>query len=329
MPQPVTPGTTTALVVAYRLDGQGGGQVLNLSELREAWARDDAPIWMHLDFSHADVTTYLDDIAQLNPATIEALLEEDTRPRVAKFGHGVVTTLRGVNLNPGSAPEDLISLRLWLTPTRLITVRRRPLKSVSIVRELIDTGEGALTVPDLVAWLTETLVDQIGDVTHQLDDRLGELEEDLLTEHEIDSDDLTRARRPLIVLRRFMGPQRDCLSQLAQGHQWLDEETQVSLRESANQLSRYVEDFQAMQERALILQEQVWSQHNERLNERMYMLAIITTVFLPLSFLTGLLGINVGGIPGAESDYGFVTFLAITALVGIGVMALLKRKRWW
>ncbi|HET8791609.1 MAG TPA: CorA family divalent cation transporter, partial [Modicisalibacter sp.] len=142
-------------------------------------------------------------------------------------------------------------------------------------------------------------------------------------------DDLTRIRRPLITLRRFMGPQRDCLSQLAQGPIWLDEETKVSLRESANQLSRYVEDFNAMQERALILQEQLWSEHNEQLNRRMYMLAIVTTVFLPLSFLTGLLGVNVGGIPGADSRYGFMTFVAITLCVGVLVLGLLKRKHWW
>ena len=150
-----------------------------------------------------------------------------------------------------------------------------------------------------------------------------------MTQSDVDADDLTRLRRPLITLRRFMGPQRDCLTQLAQGPLWLDEATQVSLRENANQLSRYVEDFHAMQERALILQEQIWSEHNEQLNQRMYMLAIITTVFLPLSFLTGLLGINVGGIPGADSPYGFSVFITITLLMGFGVMWLLKRKRWW
>ena len=126
-----------------------------------------------------------------------------------------------------------------------------------------------------------------------------------------------------------MPSQRPAPAQLAQGPLWLDEATQVSLRENANQLSRYVEDFHAMQERALILQEQIWSEHNEQLNQRMYMLAIITTVFLPLSFLTGLLGINVGGIPGADSPYGFSVFITITLLMGFGVMWLLKRKHWW
>ncbi|SHE37292.1 zinc transporter [Modicisalibacter ilicicola DSM 19980] len=324
------PARTSAFVTAYCLDGTGGGTLLDADQLHRLWNSNEPSLWLHLDFRHDDVMTYLHSLAGLDEAVIEALLEEDTRPRVARFGRGVVTTLRGINFNPGAARDDLISLRVWMTPKRLITLRRHPLHAVSVVRERIDGGDGALTIPDLVAWLTETLVDQVGDVTHQLDENLARMEEAQLTDQaEIDADDLARIRRPLINLRRFMGPQRDCLSQLAQGPLWLDEETKVSLRESANQLSRYVEDFNAMQERALILQEQLWSEHNERLNQRMYMLAIITTVFLPLSFLTGLLGINVGGIPGAESPYGFTVFIGITLVIGVLVMLLLKRKHWW
>ncbi|MBZ9557643.1 MULTISPECIES: zinc transporter ZntB [Modicisalibacter] len=327
---PPVPASASALVTAYRLDGRGGGEQLDDDALRRAWDSDNAPLWMHLDFRQGDVTDYLEAVAGLEEAVVEALLEADTRPRVARFGRGVVTTLRGINFNPGAAPDDLISLRVWVTPKRLITLRRRSLHAVNVVREQINAGEGAISIPDLLAWLVETLVDQVGDVTHQLEERMAELEDTQLSDDDsLNADDLTRIRRPLITLRRFMGPQRDCLAQLAQGPLWLDEESKVSIRESANQLSRYVEDFNAMQERALIIQEQLWSQHNEQLNQRMYMLAIITTVFLPLSFLTGLLGVNVGGIPGANSPYGFAVFILLTLVLGVGVMALLKRKRWW
>ena len=334
IPTDTAPATQTTLqsafVTAYRLDGSGGGQVLDDTELQRTWNSDDAPLWMHLDFRHDDVSDYLHSLAGLDDAVIAALLEADTRPRVARFGRGLVTTLRGINFNPGEAPDDLISLRVWMTSKRLITLRRRPLLAVNVVREHIDRGEGALSIHDLVAWMAETLVDQVGEVSHQLEERMAELEDAQLgSGNDFDPDELIRIRRPLITLRRFMGPQRDCLAQLAQGSLGLDEESQVSIRESANRLSRYVEDFHALQERALILQEQLWSEHNEKLNQRMYMLAIITTVFLPLSFLTGLLGINVGGIPGAESPYGFSVFILITLIIGALVMVLLKRKHWW
>lgn len=320
----------SSFVVAYRLDGQGSGTPLDPEALSRAWHHDEAQLWMHLDFTHKDVDHFLGTIAELDDDIIEALTEEDTRPRVAVFKGGRITTLRGINLNPGADPDDLISLRVWLTENRLITVRRRPLQSITRVRAYLDAGEGARNVGELMAGMADTLVDRVGDLTHQLDDALGELEErqTLREAAAITNEDLTDIRQPLITLRRFMEPQYHCLARLAED-EIFDDTARLWLREAANQLFRYVEDFRAMQERALILQEQIWNSHNERLNERMYLLSIITAVFLPLTFLTGLLGINVGGIPGADSPAGFAVVVVLSMLVGAGVMGLLKKWRWW
>ncbi|AVV34874.1 zinc transporter ZntB [Cobetia sp. SIMBA_158] len=331
-PAPVLPAgdaPTTALVSAYRLDGKGGASLLDDDSLREQWQDPEALIWMHLDYTRGDVNDYLDDLAQLDEPSIEALTELDTRPRVARFGGGMVTTLRGINLNPGAAPEDLLSLRLWMSPTRLITLRRRPFQSITQVREQLEAGQGAESISWLLAMLSDALVDRVAELSHRLDEQLAIIEEDQLNDVEIDPDDITRLRRPLITLRRFMGPQRDCLAQLSQGPLWIDEQARLDLREIANQLSRYVEDFQAMQERALIIHEQRMSEHNEQLNQRMYLLSVITAVFLPLGFLTGLLGVNVGGIPGSDSQWGFAAFVGITLGVVAMQMWLLKRKKWW
>ncbi len=320
----------SSFVVAYRLDGQGSGTPLDPESLARIWHHDEAQLWMHLDFTHKDVDHFLGTIAELNEDIIEALTEEDTRPRVAVFKGGRITTLRGVNLNPGADPDDLISLRVWLTENRLITVRRRPLQSITRVRAYLDAGEGARNVGELLAGMADTLVDRVGDLTHQIDDSLGELEErqTLRDGADITSADLADIRQPLITLRRFMEPQYHCLARLAEDDIF-DETARLWLREASNQLFRYVEDFRAMQERALILQEQLWNSHNERLNERMYLMAIMTAIFLPLTFLTGLLGINVGGIPGADSPAGFAVVVGLSMLVGAGVMAVLKKWRWW
>ena len=320
----------SSFVVAYRLDGEGSGTPLDHEELARVWHHDEAQLWMHLDFTHKDVDYFLETIAELNEDIIEALTEEDTRPRVAVFKGGRITTLRGINLNPGADPDDMVSLRVWLTDNRLITVRRRPLQSITRVRAYLDAGDGARNVGELMAGMADTLVDRVADLTHQLDDALGELEE-RQADREADAitnEELTDIRQPLITLRRFMEPQYHCLARLAEDDIF-DDTAKLWLREAANQLFRYVEDFRAMQERALILQEQIWNSHNERLNERMYLLAIITAVFLPLTFLTGLLGINVGGIPGASSPAGFAVVVILSMLVGAGVMALLKKWRWW
>ncbi|WP_445621048.1 zinc transporter ZntB [Kushneria sp. Sum13] len=320
----------SSFVVAYRLDGQGSGTPLDHEALSRVWHHDEAQLWMHLDFTHKDVDHFLGTIAELDEDIIEALTEEDTRPRVAVFKGGRITTLRGINLNPGADPDDLVSLRVWLTENRLITVRRRPLQSITRVRAYLDAGEGARNVGELMAGMADTLVDRVGDLTHQIDDSLSELEERQTVQDApaITNEELTDIRQPLITLRRFMEPQYHCLARLAEDDIF-DETARLWLREASNQLFRYVEDFRAMQERALILQEQIWNSHNERLNERMYLMAIMTAIFLPLTFLTGLLGINVGGIPGASSPAGFTVVVVLSMVVGAGVMAVLKKWRWW
>ena len=78
-----------------------------------------------------------------------------------------------------------------------------------------------------------------------------------------------------------------------------------------------------------VIQEELLSQLSEQLNQRTYVLSVVAAIFLPLGFLTGLLGINVGGIPGAESPYGFVVFtLLLLVIVGIQLWYFI-RKRWF
>ncbi|MCM2972990.1 MULTISPECIES: zinc transporter ZntB [Larsenimonas] len=320
---------TTSLVAAYRLDGLGGGQLLEHDDLNRIWQTDPAPVWMHLDFTHGDAPHFLQDIADLHEDVIEALLEEQTRPRVGRFVGGLVTTLRGINLNPGAAPDDMISLRVWLTNNRLITLRRRPLQSISLVRNYLHDGEGPRNVSELLASMTDAMIDKVGELDHDLDDRLGQLEECQLNDELIDDDELLKLRRSLITLRRFMEPQCDCLNRLASEPGYVEETARLWLRESANQLQRYVEDTKAMQERSMMLQEQLNSERSEQLNDRMYVLSVITAIFLPLGFLTGLLGINVGGIPGADNHYGFTVFVGLIVLVILLQLWLLRRKRWF
>ncbi|ANF58946.1 CorA family divalent cation transporter [Halotalea alkalilenta] len=313
--------TGSALVAAYRLDGKGGGNPLSTETLNAAWDSDPNDIWMHLDFTFADADYYLSTLAELDEALIEALLEEYTRPRVARFSGGLMTTLRGVNLNPGEAPDDLISLRVWLSHNRLITLRRRPLQAIQQVRDDLASGSGASNVTALMVEMADHMIDQMGELLLEIDEALSQGEEKMLTGTELNGDDLARLRRPMITLRRFMEPQYDCLNRLCDASLGLDETNRLALREVANHLYRYIEDVRAMQERALIIQEQIWSIHNERLNSRMYLLSIITVLFLPLTFLTGLLGINVGGIPGANNPYGFALVLVLCLLVSVLVLA--------
>jgi len=102
----------------------------------------------------------------------------------------------------------------------------------------------------------------------------------------------------------------------------------MRLRETSDRTTRYVEDLDAIRDRAMVTQEELNNRLAEQMNKTMYVLSIVAGIFLPLGLLTGLLGINVGGIPGTENKWAFTIFCFI--LLGVaGVQVwLFKRKKW-
>ena len=100
------------------------------------------------------------------------------------------------------------------------------------------------------------------------------------------------------------------------------------LRETAERTARYVEDIDAARERALIAQEELNSRLAEQMNRAMYTLSIVAAIFLPLGLLTGLLGINVGGIPGTESPWAFLIVTVFLFLMAVFLIIWFKRLKW-
>jgi zinc transporter len=109
---------------------------------------------------------------------------------------------------------------------------------------------------------------------------------------------------------------------------WMDDPDRLTLREITDRLVRHIEDLDTMRERAPVVQEQVASRQAEQLHRRMYVLSIVATVFLPLGFLSRLLGVNVGGLPGAEYPWAFpISSGLLIAVVGVP-LCYFRKKDW-
>jgi zinc transporter len=317
------------LIAAYILDGNGGGQRVGWKEILE-WTPTAGLLWVHLNFEAPEAQRWIREESQLQDVVGDALLAEESRPRITTFDDGVLVALRGVNLNPGADPEDMVSLRVWAEKNRIVTTRRRKLLSVADLCSAVEKGKGPRTSGEFLEDVADRLMVRMGGVIDELEDKAAELEEAVLTEesHEL-RPMLASIRRDAINLRRYMAPQREAIARL-QGEKisWLAEEDRVRLRETYDRLTRYIEDLDAARERAAVTQEELISRLSEQMDNRMYVLSIVAAIFLPLGFLTGLLGINVGGIPGSEYKAAFFVFcLLLVALVVIEVI-IFKRKKW-
>lgn len=313
------------LICAYILDGKGGGKEADWPDIR-VWREELGVLWVHLDRTGEDSASWLINESGVDPIIVDALMMEEIRPRTLRQDGALLVNLRGVNLNPGADPEDMVGIRMWLTSTRIITLRYRRVMTVQDIRNALDAGRGPHDVGDFLVGVADGLIERMGPVIADLDDQVDNLEDRMITAHSADlRKSVADIRKTAIALRRYMSPQREAMSRLQMERtSWLDDREALRLREIADRLTRYVEDLDAARERAAVTQEELNTRLSERMNRTMYVLTVVASVLLPSTLVTGLMGVNVGGMPGVESPYGFLWVALITALLGGATFGLLR-----
>jgi len=317
------------LVHALLFDGVGGARQLDWSEVA-SWQPEQGMLWLHFDYTEADTRNWLTKRSGLPDMAVEALLSLETRPRVSALGEAHLVNLRGVNLTPGAQPEDMIAIRLWLDQNRIISTQRRTLKAVIDITDALQQGTGPTSVGSVLADLLDRLTWHFEDVIANLEERVSELED--FSSASVNSTGMANIadlRRQTMSLRRYLNPQREAMARLlADTGTWLGEPERLVIREAAERLQRLLEDLDLAREHATIAQEDLHSQLSDRLNRRMYALAVITGLFLPLTFITGLFGVNLGGIPGSSNEQAFTLFFALTVVFALTLTVLLRWRRW-
>jgi len=317
------------LVFAFALDGSGGGRELNLDGVKK-WRPEDGTLWIHLDYTGNASKEWLRDDSGIDPVILEALTAEETRPRGLVHKGGMLIILRGVNLNPGKDPEDMVSIRFWIESNRIVTLRHRHVMAIDDLRQAVDAGNGPVGPGSFLEELSDRLVLRMSTVISDLDDSVDALEDEVLTEQSYElRQKIANIRRTAIGMRRYLAPQRDVMARLHNEKvDWLGEIERMRLREIADRTTRYVEDLDAIRDRATVTQEELNSRLAEQMNKTMYVLSIVAGIFLPLGLLTGLLGINVGGIPGTDNPWAFTVFCVLLVAIAGGQTLIFKRMRW-
>lgn len=320
------------LVHALVLDGKGGARSIARTELDGLQLEPQESVWLHWDRSHPQTQTWLRTASGLSEFVCDLMLEENTRPRLLPLPNNeLLLFLRGVNLNPGAEPEDMVSVRIFAAAQQVISLRLRSLRATDELINLLNEGKGPRTASELLVYLAQLLTDKVQAVVSELTELVDDMEE------RIDADErympehgnMVHIRRRAAGMRRFLAPQREIYAQLTRSKiPWFVEDDADYWNELNNSLTRYLEELELTRERVGLVLEAEDRRLNERMNRTMYRFGIITGIFLPMSFLTGLLGINVGGIPGSDNPYGFLFACALMVVVALGQMWLFKRLRW-
>jgi len=317
------------LICAFVLDGEGGGRRLGWPEI-ESWRPEDGVLWVHSNRKGSVSSDWLRKRSGIPASVCETMLADESRPRVTRHGDALVVILRGVNLNPGADPDDMVGVRIWIDQGHIFTVRHRRLMAVNDVQIGLSEGRGPRNPGEFLVQVTDRLTDRISPVINDIEDRVDALEDVVLTEQSATlRSQLAHLRQETIALRRYLAPQRDAMMRLqAENTTWLDDIHRAFLHEISDRTTRFVEDLDAARERAAVTQDELSNRLSEQMNKTMYLLTVVAAVLLPPSLVAGLLGINVGGIPGSENHGAFAVVVALIVLLAGFEVLLLKRLKW-
>jgi zinc transporter len=328
----VEPESSEPLLFGFGFDEAGAAHYLTWPDILDGGLTRYKRAWLHLNRQSAQAQGWLIRKSGLDRLTVQALLQDETRPRAVRHGHGYLINLRGPNLNEGEDVEDLVALRMWAGEDMLITLRARPVQAARDVEQLVNDKICETTTGALVASLANALTDRMEPLLEDFDDEADKYEDELLDpKTHLDRSLLPEFRRRILQLRRHIIPQREAmLSLVRDGAQsgLFTEHDLFFLRESADRVTRLTELLENIRERSTVLYEEAVQESTEATNQRLFVLAILSAVFLPISFVTGLFGVNLGGIPGAGSPAGFATLVAALAASVLGTLAILRWQRW-
>lgn len=313
------------VVHSYMLDGEGGGHAIDIDKNVPTPGKIN---WFHIEYTRPGAYEWLIKHG-LDEMTAETLTRADSRPRMLTMKTGTVVILRGVNVNPGAAEEDMVSIRTWIEKGRIITVRQFRVAGIQDIRAAVEQGIGPQTEGEFLVMLVERLAARISETVDDIEEKIAQTEE----LSNINSTEVRRLvssiRRKTAAIRRFLAPQRDALDAVYRVSRNLLEEAELHyLREQTDRITRYVEDLDLARERTLVLQEEMQNRIAQEQNSRTYLLSIVAALFLPLSFLTGVFGMNVAGLPGTEDSWAFNYLTLAMIILAILLLIFMRWKKW-
>ncbi|WP_375393554.1 zinc transporter ZntB [uncultured Sphingomonas sp.] len=310
----------------YRITGDTAERVA----VKDALAGTADLIWVHLTSNEAEAQAWLCDEAHLSNYVVDALTAMETRPRCEAFDEGALVNLRGRSREAIDASDLLPSVRIWAVKGRVYSVTRKPLYAIDAVEKEVEAGH-ILDPGDLIAAFATAITSDLDPQVTDLGDLLDDCEESLdankvfeLRRH------VTRVRVEAIAYRRFLNPQRTALENLAGlPGEWLAADDRQHLASAADRAARMAEEVESIRERASLIHEALTDLRAEQIDRRSLVIAIVAMIFLPLTFITGVYGMNVANLPYAQSPWAFDAIMGFCLAITVGVLGYFMRNHWF
>lgn len=272
--------------------------------------------WLHLSLAHQGTASWIERLETLPEDVREMLLSHDNHQQ-ALVDRGVVACVLHDferDFEQSEAPE-IGALRFALVPDMMITARLHPIRSADMVRQKLARGAGIEEPSEALDLLFGTIAEGIAAVVRDLGFAVQSYEDSLL-----DGRDPPSARGLMVIRRRHARVHRmidgmRAIFRRLEGDEDLPEAMVATVERLSQRIQALGADSLGVQRQILQLREEIDIQVDQRTNQNLYILSIMTALLLPATFITGIFGMNTGGFPWADSPRGtmYATMLAFAA----------------
>jgi zinc transporter len=303
---------------------------LRLSEIDEVLARREGVVWVHLNATASPAKQWIQGCRHLPEPAREDLLETDKRMRLEPLGDAIVGVIGDTVAGADPDPWRLANLHFYVDRHCLISTRRRPIGCASRLGRAVRDGLAVRSSAELVVWLLSYAADSLGERAVELGRETDRTEDEVLAGHSAHARQrLGKARRRAAKLRRQVVLRPRAIERLrARLPGWIDENDRFELLDALDRIEALVDELQAIEQREAGLEAEVMAHLSEETNRNLYLLSMVTVIFLPMTLITGIFGMNVAGLPGLKGPSSFWWVMLAMALVPLAfVLAIRWRRR--
>lgn len=323
-------GDRQGLICGYRFQPGAPSMEIGSAEAAESALGDLSQgfVWLHLNASRAGAESWMRAHANLSEGFFAALHEGSRSTRIERDGDGLFAVINDVTFDFDFDANDVATLWVSVRDNLVVSARRQPLRSVDRLRMAAKRGA---TFASSVALLDELLRDQADElqrIARKATERIDDIEDAVLRGHHLKhTAELARLRRLMVRLQRLLVPEPAALLRtLSNPPAWVSADDMQRLRQASEEFSVVLRDVATMQDRIKLMQEEAASRVADQNSRTLFTLTAVTVLALPINLISGLFGMNVGGIPLGEHKSGFWIMVGVIGALTVAIAFLAVRR---
>jgi magnesium transporter len=291
--------------------------------------------WINVEGVHQiEVIEKLGHCFGLHPLVLEDILNTDQRPKMEVYGDYIYIVLKMLYEGDGNRPIEAEQVSLILGSNFVISFQEGKEGDVfNPVRERLRTGKGLIRKvgPDYLAYsLLDTIVDNYFLILEKLAEKVELLEQELVANPTTKTlQQIQKFKNEMIFVRRAVWPLREVVSGLGRKESPLVKETtEIYLRDVYDHTIQVMDTIEVYREMLSGMLDIYLSSVSNRLNSVMKVLTIIATIFMPLTFIAGIYGMNFKYMPELEWRWGYLAVWLVVVIIGISMLIYFRKRKW-